>query len=106
MTRMIRRRKTVKLAAYLLAGAFILQLGPFCSMAASQGLLSFDKSLLLGDDESLLGTGLFFPCGVPNTVLVDQNGNLIDGIIYGSADDLIYGCPITRETVNTPTTGG
>ncbi len=101
MKRMTRRRRTVLLATYLLAGSFILQLGPVCSLAATQGLTSFDVSLLLGEDESLFGLGIWYPCGEPNIRQYDQNGIPV-GDVINAEDDLIVGCPITRITV----TGG
>ena len=105
MMRKTRRRRTVLLASYLLAGAFLMQLGPLCSIVASQGVATFDVSLLLGEDESLFGMGMFYPCGEPNVVRVDQDGNIISDVL-NTEDDFIYGCPITRVTVDTTVVDG
>jgi hypothetical protein len=95
-----RRRRSSVLAAYLICGAIVLQLGPMCSVVGNTGIAAFDFSMLLDENESLFG--LFYPCGRPNTLRVDENGDPIAGAeIENTEDDMIYDCPVTYIVVET-----
>ncbi len=96
MARKRRGGRTAVLAAYLVTGALILQIGPMCSMLSTFGVAAFDFSTLLDENERFLG--VFAPCGVPNTIEVDELGRPI-GEIQNTEDDLIYDCPVTQIVV-------
>lgn len=93
MARKRRGGKTALLAAYLLTGALVLQIGPMCSMLTTFGAAAFDFSTLLDENERFLG--VFAPCGVPNTITVDEQG-IPTGEVQNSEDDLIFDCPVTQ----------
>jgi hypothetical protein len=97
----IRRRRTAKIAAYLLTGAFLLQLGgPACAMLGSTAIAGFDFGALMDNNGKLFG--LFNVCGVPNYEYVDANNVPVSSVL-NTGDDLIFDCPITF--VKTTTTG-
>ncbi len=93
-----RRRRSTVLAAYLICGAIVLQLGPMCSMLGNTGIAAFDFSIFLDENEMLFG--LFNVCGVPNTLRVDEDGIPLTGAtIQNSEDDFIFDCPVTLIVV-------
>lgn len=95
-----RRRRTAVIAAFLMTGAIVLQVGPFCSLAANTGVAALDLGPLLYPNGSLFG--VFNLCGNPDVVNVDATGATISTV--GFADDLVFNCPVTFNTVTT--TGG
>jgi hypothetical protein len=83
------RRGVAVLAAYLLAGAFLMQLGACLSMALNTGAVAFDASTLLDENELFLG--VFAPCGRPNVQMVDADGVPQGEVLY-TGDDMIFDC--------------
>ena len=83
------RRGVAVLAAYLLAGAFLMQLGPCLSMAFNTGVTAFDVGTLLDENELFLG--VFAPCGRPNVQIVDADGVPQGEVLY-TGDDMIFDC--------------
>ena len=92
MTRVKKRGRLVVLASYLVTGALLLQLGGCLTMALQTGVTAFDFSRLLDDNDLIMG--IFAPCGAQNYMYVDEDGNPIDGVVYGTEDDLLWDCPV------------
>lgn len=99
MLRAKRRGRIAVLATYLVAGAFLLQLGPCMTMALSTGTSAFNFGSLLDSNGVFLG--VFAMCGVPDVQMVDANGVPVGGVL-NAADDLITDCPIKNVTTTTP----
>ncbi len=89
---MKRKSKLMKFATCLVTGAYLLQAGGCFTIAANSALAAFPLANFL--DENQLLFGVFAPCGTPNVIVIDQNGQQ-QGEIFNSADDLIFFCPIT-----------
>ena len=96
MTNAKKRGRIAVLAAYLMAGAFLMQLGPCMVMGLSTGTAGFNFGSLL--DQNGVFLGIFAMCGRPNIQYVDQNGVPDGGILY-TEDDIIYDCPFTEITI-------
>lgn len=97
---MNRRAKILCLATYLTVGTYLTQLGGCFTIGANTAVASFPFSNLLDENELFLG--VFAPCGTPNFVIIDENGNQ-QGEIFNQGDDLIFFCPVG---VVQQTTGG
>ena len=91
MTRAKKRGPLAVLAAYLVAGTFLLQFGSCIGMALNLGVTAFDTSTLLDENDAFFGT---YPCGTPAFMIVDQDGIPVDETVFGLEDDLIWDCPI------------
>ncbi len=89
-----KRRRVSVLAGYILAGAFLLQLGPCISMLLPLGAAAFDVSALLDENGYLFG--IFNLCGRTNIQYVDEDGVPTDGDILYTEDDLIWDCPVRQ----------
>lgn len=98
---MKRRTRIAFLAAYLSIGGIVVQLAGCFDIAATTGLASLDVSLLTDAEGRLFG--VFNVCGIPDILVVDQNGVPID--ILNTEDDLVFNCPIS-ETIVANTGGG
>ncbi len=85
------RRRVALLAAFVLSGAFMMQLGPCFSMLLNTSAAAYDAGTLLDEDGLLLG--IFAPCGQPNVRFIDADGTV--GEIINAEDDLIADCPVT-----------
>jgi len=92
MKRSKRHGRVTILATYLVAGAFLMQLGPCIGMGLNAGVTAFDFSTLLDENERVLG--LFAPCGRPNIQYLDADGSQTGVILYAE-DDMIWDCPVT-----------
>ena len=95
MKRSKTRGRAIVLATYLVAGAFLLQLGPCMGMALNMGVTSFDFSVLLDENELLFG--LFAPCGQPHVRYVNEDGTLARE--EGLGDERIWDCPVTVTVI-------
>jgi hypothetical protein len=103
----LRRRRTAKIAALLMTGAIVLQLGPLCSLAGSTALSALDLTGLLDSNGKLFG--LFQLCGnTQNSTSVAINGSTAGSTTtnLGGSGDLIYHCPVVTTTTVTTGTGG
>ena len=89
---MNRRVKILSLATYLTVGTYLTQLGGCFTIGANTAVASFPFSSLLDENELFLG--VFAPCGTPNFVIVDENGNQT-GEVFNTEDDLIFFCPVS-----------
>ena len=87
---MKRWRRTALLAAYLGAGAFLMQLGTMCNSTFTAGAAS--SGFLIDDNGAFLG--LINVCGQENVIIIDEYG--IPGELQFAEDDLMYGCPARR----------
>lgn len=97
MTR--KKRRTIRIAGYLTAGAMLLQFGQACTIANSVGTAGVASSGLLIDNNGYF-LGLVNVCGQENIQLVDPDG--VQTGLLNSEDDLMYGCPARQVE----TTGG
>ncbi len=88
------RRRVTLLAAFVFAGAFMMQLGSCFSMLLNTSVAAYDAGTLLDEDGLLLG--VFAPCGQPNVRYLDASG--VPGEVINSEDDLITDCPVTLIT--------
>lgn len=98
-----RRRRIATVAALLMTGAIVMQVGPACAMLGNFGLAAFDFSAALDENEQF--AGLLSPCGRPNVMYVTEDGIPVTGIVYYTGDDMIFDCPVTN-VVGIPPTGG
>ncbi len=98
-----RQRRTATVAALLMTGAIVLQVGPACAMLGNLGLASFDFSTVLDENEQFLG--LFSPCGRPDVLYVDEDGTPLSDVYY-SDDNMIFDCPVTNIVGTPPSVGG
>lgn len=100
---MARRKRHLRrvIAAYLVTGAIVMQLGPVCSLAGGMGLASSAGTLIDANGRLL---GLFNVCGaqdivytdaqgIPTGSVTDTSGNTKISVLY-AGDDLMNGCPI------------
>ena len=99
MTNAKRRGRIAVLAAYLMAGAFLMQLGPCMVMGLSTGTAAFNFGSLL--DENGVFLGIFAMCGRPNIQYFNADGSPNGGVRY-TEDDLIYDCPFSEVTATPP----
>jgi hypothetical protein len=107
MTRNPRSRRTAKIAALLMTGAIVLQLGPLCSLAGSTALSALDLTGLLDSNGKFLG--LFQLCSnTQSSTSIDVNGSTAGSTTtsLGGSGDLIYHCPVVTTTTVTTGTGG
>jgi hypothetical protein len=95
MNRRVRRK--IKLAGYLAAGAFVLQLGQACTIFNSVATAGIGSSGFLIDDNGFF-FGVFNVCGQENIQTVDVNGVQV-GDILNTQDDLMFGCPARQIVV-------
>jgi hypothetical protein len=96
MNKANKRRRIARLAAYMMVGAFLMQLGPCMVMGLSNATAAFNFSSLLDQNGYFLG--IFAMCGRPNVQQVDANGVPSGGILY-TEDDLLVDCPFTTQVV-------
>ena len=89
---MNRRAKILCLATYLAMGTYLTQLAGCFSIAANSAVASFPVPSLFDENELLFG--VFAPCGTPNVVIVDEDGD-VEGGILNTEDDLVFFCPVT-----------
>jgi len=92
---MKRKKRVALLSAYLLSGAFLLQLGPCLQMGLAAGAASAPGVFLNDQGQAF---GIFNVCGVPNQIAVSPDG-LIIGQVLNAGDDLVFGCPINQVVV-------
>jgi hypothetical protein len=90
MIRNLRRRRTAKIAALLMTGAIVLQLGPLCSLAGSTALSALDLTPLLDANGKLFG--IFQLCNNSTTSIT--TGTTTTSVATGG--DLIFHCPVIR----------
>jgi hypothetical protein len=91
MARKPRRRRTAILAAYLITGAIVLQLGPVCATAANTAIVAFDFGKLVDAQGYLFG--VFQVCGGGQTDAVTTPTGTIS-----TNGNLIWDCPATTST--------
>lgn len=99
-----RARRKIKLAGYLAAGAFVLQLGQACTLFTSVATAGIGSSGFLIDNNGFF-LGVFNVCGQENIQQVDVNGVQI-GEIQFTQDDLMFGCPARQIVVANNGDGG
>jgi hypothetical protein len=80
------------LAAYLVTGAIVLQLGPVCAMAANTGIVAFDFNTLVDANGKLFG--IFQVCNVTGVT----NSNTVSGTTVTTGGNLLTDCPIVTQT--------
>lgn len=91
---MRRRFRIAVLAGYLATGGLLFQAGPLCTVINSTATAGIAGSGGFIDENGNF-LGLFNVCGVPNVLFVDEDGIAIDGTVFNTEDDLMFGCPIT-----------
>lgn len=95
-----RRMRAIMLAASILSGGMLLQLGNCGAVFVNLALGALDWcSLTLTPDCTI---GPFAPCGIPNTRTIDTNTGAL-GPIQNAEDDLLLDCPVTLIPIGTGT---
>ena len=95
---MKRRFRLGLLARYLAAGAFVMQIGPLCTVATSTATAGAAQGGVFIDANGNF-LGLFPVCGVPDLIIGRPDPQNPDDIEFDDVanveDDLMFGCPIT-----------
>jgi len=93
------KRRVIVVAASLMGGGVLLQLGNCAAQAANFALGAADFCAFSLTPECTFGP--LAPCGIPDTRTIDANGNL--GPIQNAEDDILLDCPVTLIPIGTGT---
>jgi len=99
---MKRRTRVLLLAGYFVVGGYVMQAGA-CWTIGVNTLVAGAAGTLIDANGKFLG--LVNVCGIPDVLVVDQNG-VSTGDVQFTEDDLFVGCPYTTITASTGTGGG